>query len=124
MTLLLTKADRDFLKSLGISSEPTFSETRLALAQRIAKHPAPAQVSVSPDSARLELVRLALTRLLAALDAEESSPTQNPTLEFLKANGLLLNRANYLAVGHLGNLPKELDAEAEAELRDTFEDQE
>lgn len=39
---------------------------RLALAKRIAKHSAPAQVKVSPDAARLQLVRLSLQKLLNA----------------------------------------------------------
>lgn len=41
-------------------------DERTALARRIAKHAAPAQVKVSPDEARLELIRLAAQKLLAA----------------------------------------------------------
>ena len=63
----LTKGDRDFLKVAGISPEPTLAEERLALAQRIARHPAPAQVKVDPQQARLQLIRLALEKMLDAL---------------------------------------------------------
>jgi hypothetical protein len=96
---IFTEADREFLKSVGISSQPTLEDERLALAQRIAKQSAAAELNANTDAGRLALVRLALTQLLAALDEEEPSPaTPNPTLEFLKANGLALNRENYLAV--------------------------
>lgn len=50
--------------------DSTLGADRLALAQRIAKHQAPARVRVAPDAARLELIRLALRRLLAA-DCEQ-----------------------------------------------------
>jgi hypothetical protein len=39
---------------------------RMELAQRIARHQAPAQVKVDPDEARIELIRLAARKLLAA----------------------------------------------------------
>jgi hypothetical protein len=39
--------------------------------------------------------------------------TPNRVVEFLKANGLRIDRDNYLAVAHLGNPPEELDAEQE-----------
>jgi len=60
----LTNADLDFLRLIGISAESTFDDKRLAVAQRIARHQAPAQAKVSPQAARLELVRLTL-RLLS-----------------------------------------------------------
>ena len=47
---------------------------------------------------------------------EESSTEHDSTLKFLKENDLPLTKANYLAVAWLGNPPKELDAEADAEL--------
>jgi hypothetical protein len=59
-----TKKDRQFLKAVGVAAEPTFDESRLELAQRIAKHSAPIQVPVPPDAARRALVRLALQHLL------------------------------------------------------------
>jgi hypothetical protein len=65
MSANYSKADLEFLDSVGISTEPTLDETRLALAQRIAKHNAPILVPVDSDAARLELIRLALQRLLA-----------------------------------------------------------
>jgi hypothetical protein len=53
----------------------------LALARRIAKHQAPAQVKVDPDRARLELIQLAAQKLLAAkIDAEDC--------EFLRQVGI------------------------------------
>jgi hypothetical protein len=61
-----TKDDRHFLASVGISVESTLDADRLALAQRIAKHPAPIQVPIPPDAARRALVRFALKRLLDA----------------------------------------------------------
>lgn len=67
MTQTLTNADKALLKSMGIDSEPRFEDERLALAQRIAKHTAPCQVKLSPEAARLELIRLAAKKLLAAL---------------------------------------------------------
>jgi hypothetical protein len=67
-----TASDRRFLKSVGISSQPT---------------------------------------------CDESSTTQNPTLDFLQANGVPLTRENYLAVAYLGNPPN--DAEPDAELPDS-----
>jgi len=39
---------------------------RMELAQRIAKHQAPAQVKLDPGRARLELIKLAMQKLLAA----------------------------------------------------------
>ena len=66
MSTKFSPSDKKFLKSAGVSAEPTFEETRLALAQRIAKHESPAQVKVDPDAARLELIRLALQKLLDA----------------------------------------------------------
>jgi hypothetical protein len=47
----------------------------------------------------------------------------DPTLNFLLANGLALTRANYLAVEYFGN-PPELDAEQESALPDFEEDRE
>jgi hypothetical protein len=60
-----SKADLKFLEANGISAEPTLDDTRFALAQRIAKHTAPILVPADSDAARLELIRLALQRLLA-----------------------------------------------------------
>jgi len=71
MSTTFTKADCNFLRAVGISTEPTLDETRLELAHRIAKHTAPMQVPVAPDAARLALVRLALARLLAASEERE-----------------------------------------------------
>jgi hypothetical protein len=64
--MTFSKADRQFLASVGIAAEPTFDESRLELARRIAKHRAPIQMPVSPDAARLALVRRALDLWLAA----------------------------------------------------------
>jgi hypothetical protein len=66
VTTAFTKQDRQFLKTVGVAAEPTFDESRLELAQRIAKHAAPMQAAVPPDAARRALVRLALERLLNA----------------------------------------------------------
>lgn len=63
---MFTKNDLDFLRAVGISSEPTFDDERLALAQRIAKHRAPTQLVVDPDAAKRELIRLAVRLLLEA----------------------------------------------------------
>ena len=53
---------------------------------------------------------------------EESSNEHDPTLKFLRDHNLPLTRTNYLAVAWLGNPPKELDPEAEAEIPDTLQD--
>jgi hypothetical protein len=67
MSTTFTKDDLDFLKSVGISTEPTHNDTISALAQRIAKHRAPGQpVKVDPEEAKRQLIRLALRRLLEA----------------------------------------------------------
>jgi hypothetical protein len=66
VSAIFTKQDRQFLKTVGIAAEPTFDESRLELALRIAKHSAPMRVPVPPDAARRALVRLALERLLQA----------------------------------------------------------
>jgi len=71
MSDTFTKHDLDFLAAVGVSAEPTFEETRLELAKRIAKHQAPVQVKVDPDAARLELIRLAMKKLLVAAEARE-----------------------------------------------------
>jgi hypothetical protein len=71
MSKTFSKSDRTFLRSVGISAEPTFADTRLALAERIAKHTAPILVPVEPDDARLALVRLALKRLLEASEEHD-----------------------------------------------------
>ena len=72
MSTKFSPSDKKFLKSAGVSAEPTFEETRLALAQRIAKHQAPGQpVKLNPDAARLELIRLALQKLLDASEEGE-----------------------------------------------------
>jgi hypothetical protein len=63
----LSKADREFLKAVGVSAESTLDETRLELARGIARHRAPGvHASMSETDARLALVRLALERLLKA----------------------------------------------------------
>jgi hypothetical protein len=59
-----SKADLEFLDSAGVRTEPTLDETRLTLDRRIARHSAPILVPVDSDAARLELIRLALQRLL------------------------------------------------------------
>ena len=68
-----TKADRNFLRAVGISADDTsLDDERFDLAQRISKHTAPGMpVKVSADAARLALVRLALERLLAASEGCE-----------------------------------------------------
>ena len=72
MSTKFSPSDKKFLKSAGVSAEPTFEETRLELAKRIAKHQAPGQqVKVDPDAARLELIRLALQKLLDASEEGE-----------------------------------------------------
>jgi hypothetical protein len=60
MSPQLTKKDRQFLQSVGITPEPitSFNEERLALAERIAKHAAPT-AQADPEVARHELIRLA-----------------------------------------------------------------
>jgi hypothetical protein len=55
---------------------------------------------------------------IRADDISLDTDSHDPTLEFLKANGLPLTRENYLYVAYLGNPPKELDAESEANLPD------
>jgi hypothetical protein len=68
----LSQADREFLRAIGVSTEPTFDEMRLELARRIAKHRAPGVHASMPETdARLGLVRLALERLLAAATETE-----------------------------------------------------
>jgi hypothetical protein len=79
-----TKNDQNFLTACGIAADEvdsTFSADRLALAERIAKHKAPAQVSVAPDAARLELVRLSVKKLLDASD-EKSNRCRRPSGTF------------------------------------------
>jgi len=72
MSTKFSPSDKKFLKSAGVSAEPAFEETRLELAKRIAKHQAPGQqVKVDPDAARLELIRLALQKLLDASEESE-----------------------------------------------------
>ena len=72
MSTKFSPSDKKFLKSAGVSAEPTFEETRMELAKRIAKHQAPGQqVTVNPDAARLELIRLALQKLLDASEESE-----------------------------------------------------
>jgi len=66
MSTKFNKDDLKFLNSIGVSTQPTLDDTRLALAERIAKHHAPVQVPVDSDAARLELIRLSLKKLLDA----------------------------------------------------------
>ena len=66
-TTKFSDSDKKFLRSAGIRADNTSLDAdRMALAQRIAKHTAPVQVSVAPDAARFALVRLALELLAAA----------------------------------------------------------
>jgi hypothetical protein len=75
MSTKITAEDREILRSMGISDveAATIDADRMALARRIAKHPAPVQVKVDPNRARLELVRLALRKLLDALEARNEA---------------------------------------------------
>lgn len=57
------------------------SEEYLALARRIARHAAPAQVRIDPERARLKLIRLAARKLLAA-------KTETEDREFLRQVGI------------------------------------
>ena len=66
MSTKFSKSDRKFLKSVGISAEPAFDDTRLELAERIAKHTAPVQVKVDPQEAKRQLIRVSLQKLLNA----------------------------------------------------------
>jgi hypothetical protein len=65
-----TAADKKLLRSMGIDPGASDASTFLTLAKRIAKHPAPGQVKVSPQAAKKQLVKLALQQLL---DAEKES---------------------------------------------------
>jgi hypothetical protein len=75
MSTKITAEDREILRSMGISDAEaaTIHADRMALARRIAKHPAPVQVKVDPNRARLELVRQALRKLLDALEARNEA---------------------------------------------------
>jgi len=64
-----TADDIRLLRSLGIDPE-TANDDVLAVAKQIAKHPAPGQVKVNPQAAKLQLIKLALNKLL---DAEKES---------------------------------------------------
>jgi len=56
-------------------------QEQMALAKRIARHQAPVQVKVDPDRARIELIRLAAQKLLAAkIDTDDR--------EFLRQVGI------------------------------------
>ncbi len=66
-----SKSDKQLLKKMRVSVEPTprerLAEDRQALVKRIARHAAPAQVKVDPDAAKRQLIRLALEKMLDAL---------------------------------------------------------
>jgi hypothetical protein len=108
------------LKRLGIRSEPSpdlsagadqksqdLYADRQALAQRIAKHEAPARVKLDSDAAKRELIKLSLQKLLNV----EHEP--DPVLDFMMQYGMPFTRENYLFVAYLGNPPQEMDAETE-----------
>jgi ABC-type Fe3+ transport system substrate-binding protein len=78
MNTTFSKSDRKFLKSAGISVEPSFDEARLALAERIAKHQAPVQVVVDPQAAKRQLIRLATEKLLEASESSETAKIISP----------------------------------------------
>jgi hypothetical protein len=84
MTTLFSRSDKKFLRSVGISTEPTFAEERLALAKRIAKHQAPLQVKLEPEAAKRQLIRLAVEKLLMAKFAALTTDD----LEFLQSLGI------------------------------------
>jgi hypothetical protein len=108
----LTKGDKRFLRAVGIAPEPltSFAEEHLALAQRIAKHEALVQVKVSPEAARLQLLRLAARKILEAAQADG-------TLRLMEEHHIPVTRHNYLMLAFLGNPPAEpLPAEIEMEL--------
>lgn len=79
----LTESDRGFLKSLAISAEPTFEESRLELAQRIAKHQAPGEpiVQIDPNEARLALIRIALEQSFQQLSPEDQEAARKAIYE-------------------------------------------
>ncbi len=89
MSQSFTKEDRKFLRAAGITTEPpadsaidskrstAWDEERLALAKRIAKHQAPVQVKVDPNEARLQLIKLALQKLLDAAEARDTGGEQS-----------------------------------------------
>jgi hypothetical protein len=85
MPIKFTKNDRKFLTECGIAADEvdsTFTADRLALAERIAKHKAPAQVSVAPDAARLELIRLSVKKLLDASEGQTNGCCRRPNGTF------------------------------------------
>jgi hypothetical protein len=60
-----TAADRQLLRSMGINPGAQDADKFLVLARQIAKHRAPGQqVKVNPQAAKLQLVKLALQKLL------------------------------------------------------------
>jgi hypothetical protein len=62
-----TADDKKLLRSMGIDPEAPDADKFLVLARRIAKHPAPGQQwKVNPQAAKLQLVKLALRKLLHA----------------------------------------------------------
>jgi hypothetical protein len=62
-----TAADKKLLRSMGIDPGAPDAEKFLVLARQIAKHRAPGQqAKVNPQAAKLQLVKLALRKLLAA----------------------------------------------------------
>ena len=82
MTIKFRKSDRNFLKSIGVSAgDATLEEDRLALAQRISKHEAPAQVKVNPQAAKRQLIRLNLEKLLDASE-EQTNRCRRPSGTF------------------------------------------
>ena len=61
-----TAADIKLMREMGIDPGAADAEKFLMLARQIAKHPAPVQVKVNPQAAKLQLVKLALRQLLDA----------------------------------------------------------
>jgi hypothetical protein len=61
-----TADDKKLLRSMGIDPEELDADTFLVLARRIAKHKPPAQVKLDTQAAKLQLVKLALQKLLNA----------------------------------------------------------
>ena len=98
-----TTDDQEFLRAVGISVEPTFDDARLALAQRIAKHQAPVQVSVAPDAARLALSRRyseeSLTAVAMDFNAEPAhDDTKRPDIDNAPSAGDC-DEPNYMTLG-------------------------
>ena len=61
-----TAADKKLLRSMGIDPGSPDADKFLVLARRIAKHKSPAQVKLSSQAAKRQLVKLSLQKLLDA----------------------------------------------------------